>query len=391
MATKMIANYYAEVDFLCIILLIMLAYKTRTSNFTASQKQYFSLVLLSNIVLAASDLIWIFNNGFYSLTETFPVHGVVLSYIFNSMDAVSISLLGMTWLLFSEVIQDNYLIRSRMKFIIAMLPVVIITILVITTGHTGFMFQISKQGAFTRGPGYILQVIIPYGYMFVSLALALRRARNARTQQARRQSLSIVSFAVAPVCAGVAQMLLPEMSVLFVGTVVALIYVYISLQEQQVLTDPLTGLNNRWLLDQKITDAITDQNARSGLFLLVIDVDNFKEINDKYGHIEGDRALQLVADALKHNAGRGDFICRSGGDEFVILHHADPKDECSRIIEGITQMLSKADLPYTLTVSIGKQRHTHDMKTWKEFMDAADEEMYRIKGKKGRKSKVPLP
>ena len=379
MATKMIANYYAEVDILCIILLIMLTYKAYTSNFITSHKQYFSFVLLSNIVLAASDLIWIFNNGFYSITETFPARGITLSYIFNGLDIVSLSLLGMTWLLFAEVIQGNYLIRSRTGFIAVLLPVVIITALVATTKHTGFMFHVSEQGEFTLGPGYVLQVAIPYGYMFVSLVFALRRTRRAKSQQARRQSLSIVSFAVAPTCAGVAQIILQDMSVLFVGTVVALIYVYISLQEQQVLTDPLTGLNNRRMLDQKITEAIIEQNEGSKLFLLVIDVDNFKEINDRYGHIEGDRALQIVAEALKYNCDKDDFICRTGGDEFVILHHADPEDECVRIIDGITKMLSDADAPYDLTVSIGKQCYTHDMKNWKSFMDAADEEMYRIK------------
>ena len=382
MAINPVAKYYAEIDVLCMILLASLAIKAHTSNFISSHKRYFQKVLLSNVILAASDLVWIFNNSFLPLTEVFPTAGVVLSYILNGLNVIAMVVLGMTWLLFSEATLGNYVIRNRRQMLLVTSPVMLITLLVLTTEETGFMFYVSPQGEFTRGVGYALQVAFSLGYILVSVVRAFIYARRAQTLQARQKANSVASFVVAPVCAGIAQLILKDMPVLFIGTVVGLLNVYISLQEQQVLTDPLTGLNNRRLLDQKIEAAIEKQSAKSELYLLVIDADNFKTINDKFGHIEGDKALMRIAEALKQNSVKEDFICRSGGDEFVMLHRAYAGDDCTRLINGINAVLQMQEYPYKLTVSIGKTRYTPDMNGWKQFLDAADEEMYRIKAEK---------
>ena len=382
MALSMVAGYYAEVDVLSIILLVSLAYKAQTSSFISSHRHYFVMVLVSNIVLAASDLVWIFNNGFLSLTEVFPNCGIALSWILNGLNGIFAAALGLTWLLFSEAILGNYLIRNRKKFILVLIPFILIVLLVLTTGYTHLMFSVSEDGVFTRGIGYALEVAVMFGYTFASVIHAFFFAKRAKTLQARQQASSIAHFVVAPVCAGVAQTFLSKMPVLFIGTVVGFLYVYISLQEQQVLTDPLTGLNNRRLLDQKIEAAIQKKSSKTELYLLVIDTDNFKSINDQYGHIEGDKALKIIADSLKESCGKEDFVCRSGGDEFIILHSAAVGDDCTKITSGIEKCLSSQNLPYPLTVSVGKQHYTPDMGGWKKFVDAADEEMYRVKEEK---------
>ena len=382
MAINPVAKYYAEIDVLCMILLVSLAIKTHTSNFISSHKRYFQKVLLSNVILAASDLVWIFNNSFLPLMEVFPTTGVVLSYILNGLNVIAMVVLGMTWLLFSEAVLGNYVIRSRWQMLLVSSPVTVITLLVLTTEETGFMFYVSPQGEFTRGVGYALQVAFSLGYILVSVVRAFSYARRAQSLQARQKANSVASFVIAPVCAGIAQLILKDMPVLFIGTVVGLLNVYISLQEQQVLTDPLTGLNNRRLLDQKIEAAIEKQSVKSELYLLVIDADNFKAINDKFGHIEGDRALQMIAEALKQNSVKEDFICRSGGDEFVMLHRCLPEEDCSQLIGGINASLAARELPYRLTVSVGQTHYSPEMGSWKKFLDAADEEMYRVKAEK---------
>lgn len=382
MALSMVAKYYAEIDILSMILLISLAFKAHASNFISSHKHYFQNVLLSNVVLAGSDLIWIFNNNFLSLTKVFPRIGVGLSYLLNGINVIAMVAMGMTWLLFSEAVLGSYVIRDRKKFMLTLTPVLVIALLVLTTKQTRLMFYISPEGKFTRGLGYALQVAVSLGYILISVIRAFMYARRAQSLQARQKANSIASFVIAPVCAGAAQVYLNDMPVLFIGTVVGLLHVYISLQEQQVLTDPLTGLNNRRLLDQKIDTAIQRQNDKSDLYLLVIDADNFKTINDKFGHIEGDKALMRIAEALKQNSVKEDFICRSGGDEFVMLHRAYAGDDCTRLINGINAVLQMQEYPYKLTVSIGKTRYTPDMNGWKQFLDAADEEMYRIKAEK---------
>jgi len=92
------------------------------------------------------------------------------------------------------------------------------------------------------------------------------------------------------------------------------------LLETLSVTDPLTGLANRRRLLAAFSDEL-NRSARYGtpLALLLIDLDRLKEINDRRGHAQGDRALQLVAESLRRSSRATDLAARTGGDEFLVL------------------------------------------------------------------------
>jgi len=89
---------------------------------------------------------------------------------------------------------------------------------------------------------------------------------------------------------------------------------------EQAIRDPLTGLYNRRFLDEVLRRELA-RAERYGhpLSLILIDIDNFKELNDRYGHLVGDEALKRVAKALRENIRRVDYIFRWGGDEFCVI------------------------------------------------------------------------
>ena len=329
----MLATYYLELDLFCVIVLVTLMIKTNSSCFTGSHKFYFRLVLLSGIAFCCTDLIWIFNNGYLSLAEVMPETGRAVSYVCNGLHMLSSVATGLTWLLFSDTVQGDYRVL-RPKHRIILLAMAAVTSLV--------------------------------------------RARRAQTMEARKRSLTAASFVIPPIICGVLA-LFTDVTVLFIGSVVSMLSVFISLQELQIRTDPLTGLNNRALLDQKITAAIQNLGDGYELYLLVLDVNNFKHINDAFGHMEGDRALTLVAEAIKRcPMSPSDFACRCGGDEFLLLHRAK-RDDCSLLVASIHETLTAWELPYPLDVSVGVCRYTPGIGSWQDFVDAADKEMYRIK------------
>ena len=377
--SNLTANFYAEIDILCIIILCLLFSKTLKSNFIQSHKQTFGLVLLCHIVFSASDLVWIFNNDFIPLLETFPKHGIVISYVLNSVNVIFSGLTGFSWLVFSENIQNRLCMFTRKVFLIAFLPIIALALLTVTTWHTHIMFYVTEQGEFIRGRGYAGQVFISMGYVAVASFLASKRVVTAKSLREKTTSRAIVSFAVAPFCAIVLQMLLPNMQLLFLGTILSLLNVYITLQQSQVLTDPLTSLNNRMLLDQKLNTAIQTWNGKYDLYLLLIDADNFKKVNDVYGHRVGDKVLIQIADALRKNCDGADYICRYGGDEFVVLHRAPLGQDCSDFIDKVNETLASCDAPCRVSVSVGSCRYTPDIKTLDEFVNTADEDLYRIK------------
>jgi diguanylate cyclase (GGDEF)-like protein len=90
--------------------------------------------------------------------------------------------------------------------------------------------------------------------------------------------------------------------------------------EEQASKDPLTGLPNRLLLEQSFQRAVADyQNTRQAFSIAIFDIDNFKRVNDEKGHTFGDKVLLILASVLKTNARSNDFICRYGGEEFLII------------------------------------------------------------------------
>lgn len=89
---------------------------------------------------------------------------------------------------------------------------------------------------------------------------------------------------------------------------------------EKSMQDHLTGLYNRRIFDKKIPDLVEISNANSSeIFVFIIDLDNFKIVNDSFGHAEGDRVLCEFANLLKNNIRSSDYAIRYGGDEFVLV------------------------------------------------------------------------
>ena len=158
------------------------------------------------------------------------------------------------------------------------------------------------------------------------------------------------------------------------------------------LIDDLTGLNNRrgflTLAEQQIKFA--RRNSRE-LVLLFVDMDDFKQINDKYGHQEGDVALQRAARVLRATFRDSDIIARLGGDEFVVLA-ADTGTSASiveRLRRALVERNQSEDYPYNLSFSVGAARFDpEDPPTIQELLHTADEMLYALKRSRPRSAIV---
>jgi diguanylate cyclase len=111
---------------------------------------------------------------------------------------------------------------------------------------------------------------------------------------------------------------------------------------RQARLDPLTGILNRRAFDEDLAQAIARSRASGDpLSVLVGDLDDFKDFNDRYGHLEGDRMLKLVGEALRTAVRRPDVAYRWGGDEFaVILPQAD-LDGAQRVAERVEGAIAR--------------------------------------------------
>ncbi len=124
------------------------------------------------------------------------------------------------------------------------------------------------------------------------------------------------------------------------------------------LTDELTGLHNRRGFSIFAQHHLKlARRINKGLWLFYIDIDKFKEINDTFGHQEGDRALLKLSAQLQETFRDSDVVARMGGDEFVVLSIAGPEDDggsmALRLRERLDQYNGRGSQPYQLQVSIG--------------------------------------
>jgi diguanylate cyclase (GGDEF)-like protein len=153
-------------------------------------------------------------------------------------------------------------------------------------------------------------------------------------------------------------------------------------------TDGLTGLGNRRALKQAIDEELA-RSARMGrpVSVLVVELDSFKGVNDRLGHLQGDEVLRRVGAALRVTCRGTDSPIRFGGDEFVVLLPDSRADEAVVAAERIRTAISAVDLPdgTTVSASIGLSTYPEDALTAAELIDAADRAMYQVKARGGNR------
>ncbi len=155
--------------------------------------------------------------------------------------------------------------------------------------------------------------------------------------------------------------------------------------EQQAAVDPLTGLVTRRMLDEAARSALTGAGNEEGTSLILLDVDDFKSINDRFGHPGGDQALVQLAELLAGRSRRGDVVCRMGGDEMALLLPGCSEQTALRRAEEIVRdvrahqfLLGVVD-PVAVSVSVGlAQAPTHATDLPALYV-AADAALYRAK------------
>ncbi len=156
-------------------------------------------------------------------------------------------------------------------------------------------------------------------------------------------------------------------------------------------TDPLTGLYNRRTMTAHVQNMYQDYHTNNNPFsLIVCDIDDFKLVNDTYGHDQGDKVLVSISTILSKLTRGLDFVCRWGGEEFIIYLKNMDKDEARNVAENIRQEISQTEIELsdntiqvTMTFGVATVTETDD---YQELFDLADSRMYQ--GKRSGKNKV---
>jgi len=153
--------------------------------------------------------------------------------------------------------------------------------------------------------------------------------------------------------------------------------------ESSAVTDYLTGLANARSLFLRLDSELSRcQRSHEPLAVLVCDLDGFKQINDRFGHLEGNRVLRSVAQTLRDSCREYDYVARMGGDEFVVLLPGTDRESIANRVQQLSRIASKAaelaGAEY-LSMSIGQAFFPDDGTDAEQLLSEADRRMYKAK------------
>ena len=240
------------------------------------------------------------------------------------------------------------------------------------------VFSVS-DGRYQRGFAYIIFLIFAAFYILDSLYLYVKRVKKNGSLK-----LFPVHIFLIPVILGVViQAFFIEISITWTSIAISVAGIMAALKNEIIFTDCLTGLYNRMYLEFLHKRACNKKDCWvSGI---MIDLNGFKQINDNYGHAEGDLALCIVADLLRKSFSEYGVVTRYAGDEFVIMLNTTDDQLIQKIIKSAKKNFvtenEKNDKPYQLSASMGYAITNLSNETIDDFMNRIDEQMYQDKMK----------
>ena len=240
------------------------------------------------------------------------------------------------------------------------------------------VFSVS-DGRYQRGFAYIIFLIFAAFYILDSLYLYVKRVKKNGSLK-----LFPVHIFLIPVILGVViQAFFVEIAITWTSIAISVAGIMTALKNEIIFTDSLTGLYNRVYLEFLHKRACNKKDCWvSGI---MIDLNGFKQINDNYGHAEGDLALCIVADLLRKSFSEYGVVTRYAGDEFVIMLNTTDDQLIQKIIKSAKKNFvtenEKNDKPYQLSASMGYAITNLSNETIDDFMNRIDEQMYQDKKK----------
>ena len=270
-------------------------------------------------------------------------------------------------------------------------PTILLVILLIVNIFTGWLYVIGEDNVYTRGILYPVSFTLQYLPYAIVLFRAIFYRFDVITMRRRQVKTNVIWFSSIALFFGVVQAAtLGKISMHCFGITAGLLIIYLGFQERQITNDILTGLRNRQALDKYVADKTKvysdGTNGQKSMYFLLMDVNDFKSVNDLYGHLEGDRALREVSDSLKEVGYKHSinlFLSRYGGDEFAAVFETEDESGVIELCEDIRKSLYERSLvnEYPLSIAIGYSRYTGQDMSIDELYRIADTALYKDKAR----------
>ena len=369
--------YYAESNLVCIIIFgIILVHDLFNVDRQEKQIKY-DHALIAFMAYFVSDTLWaMVIEGIIPKNEITVAITNFLNYIFMAW----ITYAWLNYVMAVEQTPNRNRIKNRYALISPFLVSTAGLILVYIFGR-----ELLFDDNLTPRTLYNLFLItVPAINIVAIMFYAFRKAKSEPNPLEKRRHSYVGLLPLLVVAGGLVQVvLLPRTPVFCFSCTIIMLIFHIQSMQTAISVDPLTGLNNRGQLMRFISQKNNTSASEKRTFVVMMDLNSFKAINDVYGHEEGDRALTIVADSLKKAAKENSitqFLGRYGGDEFIMILQSESEGLINNMIEdlrrGIVCECEKSNTPYILTIGAGCDELMGENDTFKSCIMRADRKLY---------------
>ena len=338
------------------------------------------LTLCVFCLLALESLTWVLDGG---ATKTLILCNQVVTILLFLLTPIPAFL----WALYvqTQLFHDSKALR--LPLLIYGIPVGLCALVTLSTPLTHWMYYFDASHVYHRGAWYPLLAALSILPLILS-AVAIWVHRN---RISRKAAWMLTLFSVITLTSSLAQVLFYGIAVIWSSITIALLVAYTSVQNDQVYLDHLTGLFNRRQMDIHLSDRVRMAKDGRPLSCILLDIDQFKQVNDRLGHVAGDAALADAATILQSSIRKGDFLARYGGDEFVILTDIENEQTLNmlllRIHERAREFNESQHRAYAIRFSAGSAVYRPES-GWDEqtFIRSVDTLMYQDKAGKANRT-----
>lgn len=360
---NVIINMYSAV-----LLLVIIFHGKKLIRMDSIQDRLFMMIMCCTILQLFLDIISRFDGRPDTIFPVINALGNFLIFLFNPV-------IPSLWIAYVHyhVFRDES--KTKKLFPILLSINIVYDVLLILSQVYGWFYYIDQENTYHRGPLYWVPASLILGMVAVSALITIKNRRRLE----QKSFWPLIFFVIPPVVGIILQIILYGTSLILNGVTLSILVLFLNIQNRNIYTDYLTGVNNRKRLDAYLKEKISSGDETFSAVL--VDLNNFKMINDTLGHDAGDAALEIAAKLLKDSLRENDFIARYGGDEFCMILNISDKNDLERAVTRIKRFIEKnnklSDSPYKIEFSMGYDVYDRNSDLNAEnFLKKLDKMMY---------------
>lgn len=370
---------YLEIDLVGLAILLIIYYFGAQDESKLSEQRAFNGLLLTCLVMLVSDIAAWMLEGKGGMVAHYCLHIASFAYF------ASATFICGQWLVYCYSKITGGLPPQKLRLLFFS-PSFLWALVLCINFFTGWIYSYDGANMYHRGPASLAHPALVLGYLLAA-AILIYRGSAKRNSVDRHDIRSLVLFIIPPTIGMVFQLLAYGLSTIPVSCTLAALIIMAQRQKALITADHLTGLSNRRSFEHYLERKLQNPPMNQLFFLLMIDIDHFKHLNDVYGRQVGNEALGKIASVLKRACQRSDFISRIGSDAFIVAAQRNTSAEIDALIAAIHAALDKEnelpDTPYDLSISIGCMPYAPSAHaTVDRFLHDADKQLSAVKRKR---------